>query len=84
MLWKFNSYSRAQSLAKRKISYRFELLQLALLVPDHVVDHFGGQSYLANPSPAEQAGFAVAFEWHQHIDDLYPRLEDLRFGGTLY
>ena len=54
----------------------------ALLVPDHVVNHFGEQHRLAHARPAEQARFAAALERHQHIDDLDPRLEDLGFGGT--
>ena len=54
----------------------------ALLVPDHVVDHFGEQHRLAHARPAEQARFAAALQRHEHIDDLDPRLEDLGFGGT--
>ena len=54
----------------------------ALLLPDHVVDHFGEQYRLAHARPSEQARFAAAFERHQHVDDLDPRLEDLGFGGT--
>ena len=54
----------------------------ALVVPDHVVDHFGEQHRLAHARPAEQTRFAAALERHQHIDDLDPRLEDLGFGGT--
>jgi len=56
----------------------------ALLVPDHVVDHFGKQYSLANSRPAKQAGFAAALERHQHIDDLDACFEDLGFGGTLH
>ncbi len=54
----------------------------ALLVPDHVVNHFGEQYCLTHSRPAEQARFAAALERHQHIDDLDPRLEDLGLGGT--
>ena len=54
----------------------------ALLVLDHVVDHFGEQYRLAHARPAEQTRFAAALDRHQHIDDLDPRLEDLGFGGT--
>ena len=54
----------------------------ALLVLDHVVNHFGEQYRLADTRPAEQARFAAALERHQHIDDLDPRFEDFGFGGT--
>ena len=54
----------------------------ALLVPDHVVDHFGEQHRLAHARSAEQSRLAAALQRHEHIDDLDPRLEDLGFGGT--
>ena len=54
----------------------------ALVVPDHVVDHFGEQHGLAHARPAEQARLAAALQRHQHIDDLDARLEDFGFGGT--
>src|ERR1017187_9896237 len=53
----------------------------ALLVLDHVVNHFGEQYRLAHARPAEQTRFAAALERHQNVDDLDPRLEDLGFGG---
>jgi hypothetical protein len=48
----------------------------ALVVPDHVVDHFGEQHRLAHARPAEQSRLAAALQRHQHIDDLDARLED--------
>ena len=54
----------------------------ALLVPDHVVDHFGEQHRLAHARPAEQARLAAALQRHEHIDDLDARFKDFRFGGT--
>jgi hypothetical protein len=54
----------------------------ALLVLDHVVNHFGEQNRLADPGPAEQARFAATLDRHQHIDDLDPCLKDLRFSGA--
>ena len=54
----------------------------ALLVLDHVVDHFGEQHRLAHAGPAEQTRFAAALQRHQHIDDLDARLKDLGLGGT--
>jgi hypothetical protein len=53
-----------------------------LLVPDHVVDHFGEQHRLAHARPAEQARLAAALQRHEHINDLDARFEDLGFGGT--
>src|ERR1035437_5733395 len=54
----------------------------ALLVLDHVVNHFGEQYRFAHAGPAEQTRFAAALERHQYIDNLDSRLEDLGFGGT--
>jgi hypothetical protein len=54
----------------------------ALLVPDHVVDHFGEQHRLAHARPAEKSRLAAALQRHEHIDDLDPRLEDFGLGGT--
>ena len=54
----------------------------ALVVPDHVVDHFGEQHRLAHARPAEQARLAAALQRHEHIDDLDARFEDLGLGGT--
>ena len=54
----------------------------ALVVPDHVVDHFGEQHGLADPGAAEEPRLSTALEWHEHVDDLDSRLEDLGLGGT--
>ena len=54
----------------------------ALLVPDHVVDHFGEQHRLAHARPAEQSRLAAALQRHEHIDDLDARFEDFGLGGT--
>ena len=54
----------------------------ALLVPDHVVDHFGEQHRLAHARSAEEPRLAAALERHEHVDDLDARLEDLGLGGA--
>ena len=54
----------------------------ALVMPDHVVDHFGQQHRLADARSAEQSRLAAALQRHQHIDDLDARLEDLGLGGA--
>ena len=54
----------------------------ALLVPDHVVDHFGEQHRLAHARPAEESRLAAALQRHEHVDDLDARLEDFGLGGT--
>ena len=53
-----------------------------LVVPDHVVDHFGEQDGFAHTRPAEQARLAAALQRHEHINDLDARFEDLGFGGA--
>src|SRR5271170_3050451 len=52
----------------------------ALVVPDHVVDHFGKEHRLADSRAAEEPGLATSFERYEHVDDLDPRFEDLRLG----
>src|SRR5271157_387952 len=42
VLWKFNSYSQTHSLAKRKILYRFELLQVATFILAGGIIHLPG------------------------------------------
>src|ERR1035438_4250758 len=42
----------------------------ALLVPDHVVDHFGEQHSLAHTSATEEPRLAAALQGHQYIDNL--------------
>ena len=54
----------------------------ALLMPDHVVDHFGEQHRLAHARPAEQSRLAAALQRHEHVDDLDARFKDLGLGGT--
>lgn len=54
----------------------------ALLVLDHVVNHFGEQYRLAHARPAEQSRLAATFERHEHIDDFDPCLKDLGFSGS--
>ncbi len=54
----------------------------ALVMPDHVVNHFGEQHRLAHARAAEQARLAAALQRHQHIDDLDARLKDFGLGGT--
>ena len=55
----------------------------ALLMPDHVVDHFGEQHRLAHARAAEKSRLAAALQRHEHVDDLDARFEDFRLGGTL-
>ena len=54
----------------------------ALVMPDHVVDHFGEQHRLADARPAEKSRLAAALQRHEDIDDLDARLKDFRLGGT--
>ena len=54
----------------------------AVVMPDHVVDHFGEQHRLAHARPTEEPRLAAALQRHEHIDDLDARLEDLRLGGA--
>jgi hypothetical protein len=51
----------------------------ALVMPDHVVDHFGEQHRLAHARPAEQPRLAAALQRHEHINDLDPvsKISDL-------
>src|SRR5450759_5271170 len=42
----------------------------ALLVSDHVMDHFGKQHRLAHASPAEKSRLAAALQRDEHINDL--------------
>ena len=48
----------------------------ALVMTDHVVDHFGQQHRLANASPAEKSRLATALQRHEDIYDLDARLKD--------
>jgi hypothetical protein len=50
----------------------------ALVVRDHVVDHFGEQHGLPDAGSPEKARLAAALQWHQHVDQLDARLEDFR------
>ena len=54
----------------------------ALVMTDHVVDHFGQQHRLADARPAEKSRLAAALQRHEDIDDLDARLKDFRLGGT--
>ncbi len=54
----------------------------ALLMPDHVVDHFREQNRLAHACAAKKSRLAAAFQRHQHVNDLDARLENFRLGGT--
>src|SRR5665647_2705012 len=54
----------------------------ALVMTDHVVDHFGQQHRLADTRSAEKSRLAAALQRHEHIYDLDAGLEDFRLGGA--
>jgi hypothetical protein len=54
----------------------------ALLMTDHVVNHFREQHRLAHARAAEKSRLAAALQRHEHVNDLDARLKNLRLGGT--
>ena len=54
----------------------------ALVMTDHVVDHFGQQHRLPDTRPAEKARLAAALQRYKNIYDLDACLKDFRLGGT--
>ena len=54
----------------------------ALVVPDHVVNHFGEQHCLTDTCATEQPCLAATLQGRQHIDDFYAGDKDFRFCGT--
>ena len=55
----------------------------ALVVPDHVVNHFGQQYRFTHARTAEQARFTAALQWHQNVDNLDARCKNLGAGRAL-
>ena len=55
----------------------------ALLMPDHVVNHFSKQHGLADAGTAEQSGLAASLERRKHIDHFDSSLKNLRRRRTL-
>src|ERR1035441_4024509 len=52
----------------------------ALVMTDHVVDHFRQQHRLADARPAEKSRLAAALQRYKDINDLDARLKDFRLG----
>src|ERR1035438_2499965 len=55
----------------------------ALLMADHVVNHFGEEYGFPDTRATEQSSLASALQRHEHVDCLDTRLEDLGLCRTL-